>query len=123
MMNQIDANYQIDRVTAVLDNAKVVARSCPEGFLSILDIPGKILTDQDCNILFDFMRAEKDDDLGLIIILKGNNKMPIYFEKEEDAISSATQQIPHLGKQLLFSIFRKIGVKFSLGSQTIQPEV
>lgn len=121
MTVEIDSSYPIDRLTAVLDNARPTTLPCDGGFLSVLDIPDSILADQDSEILSNFMRAEVDESHGVVIVLKGNNGMPIVFSKKEDAVLSASQQIPNLGKQLMFSIFRKTGVKFSIGAQAFQP--
>lgn len=120
-IEKIDSTYPIDRLTAVLDNARPLALPCSGGYLSLLDIPDDILQKEDLDILCSFMRAEMDKDHGIAIYLRGNDGMPIVFQNKEDAVLSASQQIPNLGKQLMFSIFRKTGVKFSIGAQAFQP--
>lgn len=120
-VEDIDSSYPIDRLTAVLDNARPTASVCDGGFLSLLDIPDQILNEKDIRILCEFMRAEITTDYGLAIVLRGNDKLPIVFAEKDDAVLSASQQVPNLGKQLMFSVFRKTGVKFSIGAQSFNP--
>lgn len=119
----INSEYPIDRLTAVLDNSQGSSLPCKGGFLSFIDVPDQLLTPDDKSILCDFMRAEEDPDLGLVIFLRGNNQRKIVFESKKDALLSSSQQVPNLSKQLMFSIFRKTGVKFSVGAQSFQPKV
>lgn len=121
-LNQsISPEYPIDRLTAVLDNAQVGALYHSRGFMSYIDIPDSMLTQEDKDILCQFMRAEENPDLGLVIFLRGNDQQKIIFESQNDAILSSSQQIPNLSKQLMFSIYRKTGVKFSIGTQIFNP--
>lgn len=111
----IDENYPIDRVIASLDNAFACAKKEDEAWLSLIKISGDILTDDDKSILVSFMGAipERSSD-DLCIEIKGNNRIPILFNEKRDALLTANQQISNLGKQLVFSIYRKTGVNLSL---------
>lgn len=116
----IDSSYPIDRLTAVLGMTSGLCVPVPGGYYSAISIPDEMLRDVDVQVLSDFMNSEYYGEYGLVILLKGNNRKPIVFESENDAIISANQQTPNLGKQLMFSIFRKTGVKFSIGAQVVQ---
>lgn len=117
--NFLTDNYPIDRLTAVLDNSQVGALGVPGGFLGVLNIPDNILNEEDKIILCEFMRAEDIPSRGgLHIVMRGSDQNPIVFENDKDAKLTAQCQIPNLGKQLLYSVFKKTGVKFSIGVQS-----
>lgn len=118
----LTSQYPIDRLTAVLDNSQVASVPVAGGYWGVILIDDAILSDQDRDILRSFMRAsEFPASTGLAITMRGSDRAPIVFEYEKDAKLTAQSQIPNLGKQLLFSIYRKTGVKFSLGPQTFNP--
>lgn len=118
----LSPDYPIDRLTAVLENSQACSRPVAggEGFTGFIQTPGSILTESDRLLMTEFMRGELDGE-DVIINMRGSDGGLIAFESADDARLTASRQIPNLGKQLLFSIYRKTGIKFSFGAQTIQP--
>lgn len=69
------------------------------------------LSELDIFLLKSFMRFRYEGNL-LVFYLLDNAGIPIQFENKEDLVGSLNLLKKNLEKQMLFSIFRKTGVKF-----------
>ena len=100
---------QVQSLVVKIKSSTVYCESNNEQFLSGFVFKSNKLTIEEAEIFSSHMRLESKN--GNYFYLIDSNGLPMSFKTIEQAEQAAYQIKPNLVRQLVFSIFRKTGIK------------